>query len=123
MCACIAVPPPEAPATHKHVGQGRKAAPAGGPIGTISGGSITPISGGPIPTKSGVRNPADFYFIMMPRRLPRFASGLSVFDFLKRTTWMSGDQAALGRIGPAAVTLAEAEGLGAHARSVAMRLE
>jgi histidinol dehydrogenase len=56
-------------------------------------------------------------------RTARFASGLSVFDFLKRTTWMSGDAAALHRIGPAAVTLAEAEGLGAHARSVAMRLE
>ncbi len=55
-------------------------------------------------------------------RTARFASGLSVFDFLKRTTWISGDQAALRRIGPAAVTLAEAEGLGAHARSVAMRL-
>jgi histidinol dehydrogenase len=55
-------------------------------------------------------------------RTARFASGLSVFDFLKRTTWMSGDAAALRRIGPAAVTLAEAEGLGAHARSVAMRL-
>ena len=55
-------------------------------------------------------------------RTARFASGLSVFDFLKRTTWMSGDRAALQRIGPAAVTLAEAEGLGAHARSVAMRL-
>jgi histidinol dehydrogenase len=55
-------------------------------------------------------------------RTARFASGLSVFDFLKRTTWMSGDEAALRRIGPEAVTLAEAEGLGAHARSVAMRL-
>ncbi len=56
-------------------------------------------------------------------RTARFASGLSVYDFLKRTTWMAGDRAALGRIGPAAVTLAEAEGLGAHARSIAMRLE
>lgn len=55
-------------------------------------------------------------------RTARFASGLSVFDFLKRTTWISGDRAALRRIGPAAVVLAEAEGLGAHARSVAMRL-
>jgi histidinol dehydrogenase len=55
-------------------------------------------------------------------RTARFASGLSVFDFLKRTTWISGDQAALRQIGPAAVTLAEAEGLGAHALSVAMRL-
>jgi histidinol dehydrogenase len=56
-------------------------------------------------------------------RTARFASGLSVFDFLKRTTWMSGDRQALGKIGPAAVTLAEAEGLGAHARSVSLRLD
>jgi len=55
-------------------------------------------------------------------RTARFASGLSVFDFLKRTTFMAADEAALARIGPAAVTLAEAEGLQAHARSVAMRL-
>jgi histidinol dehydrogenase len=55
-------------------------------------------------------------------RSARFASGLSVYDFLKRTTWMSADAAALGRIGPSAVALAEAEGLQAHARSVAMRL-
>ncbi len=52
----------------------------------------------------------------------RFASGLSVFDFLKRTTWVQADAAALGRIGPAAVALAEAEGLQAHARSIALRL-
>jgi len=55
-------------------------------------------------------------------RTARFASGLSVFDFLKRTTWIAGDPAALARIGPAAVALAEAEGLQAHARSVALRL-
>ncbi len=55
-------------------------------------------------------------------RTARFASGLSVFDFLKRTTWVGVDQAGLGRIGPAAVALADAEGLGAHARSVALRL-
>jgi histidinol dehydrogenase len=55
-------------------------------------------------------------------RTARFASGLSVFDFLKRTTWVSADQAALDQIGPAAVALAEAEGLQAHARSVSMRL-
>ncbi len=55
-------------------------------------------------------------------RTARFASGLSVFDFLKRTTWMTADAAALARVGPAAVALAEAEGLGAHARSVALRL-
>ena len=55
-------------------------------------------------------------------RTARFASGLSVFDFLKRTTWIAGDDSALRRIGPAAVALAEAEGLQAHARSVAVRL-
>ena len=55
-------------------------------------------------------------------RTARFASGLSVFDFLKRTTWVSADQASLDRIGPAAVALAEAEGLQAHARSISIRL-
>jgi histidinol dehydrogenase len=55
-------------------------------------------------------------------RTARFASGLSVFDFLKRTTWVEADERALGEIGPAAVALAEAEGLQAHARSIAMRL-
>ncbi len=55
-------------------------------------------------------------------RTSRFASGLSVFDFIKRTTWVEADADALGRVGPAAVALAEAEGLQAHARSVALRL-
>src|SRR5690348_12766798 len=55
-------------------------------------------------------------------RTARFASGLSVFDFLKRTTWVSADAAALQRVGPAAIALAEAEGLDAHARSIALRL-
>ncbi len=55
-------------------------------------------------------------------RTARFASGLSVFDFLKRTTWVDADAKALAQVGPAAVALAEAEGLGAHARSVAVRL-
>ncbi len=55
-------------------------------------------------------------------RTARFASGLSVFDFLKRTTWVAADRAALEAVGPAAVALAEAEGLHAHARSIALRL-
>ena len=55
-------------------------------------------------------------------RTARFASGLSVYDFLKRTTWAAADRAALGRVGPAAVLLAEAEGLQAHAASIARRL-
>ena len=52
----------------------------------------------------------------------RFASGLSVLDFVKRTSIVRCDAAALNAIGPAAITLAEAEGLGAHALSVAIRL-
>ena len=60
--------------------------------------------------------------VLPTSRTARFASGLSVFDFLKRTTWVSADAAALAAIGPAAVALAEAEGLPAHARSVALRL-
>ena len=55
-------------------------------------------------------------------RTARFASGLSVFDFLKRTTWIAATPAGLSRIGPAAIALAEAEGLQAHARSIALRL-
>jgi histidinol dehydrogenase len=55
-------------------------------------------------------------------RTARFASGLSVFDFLKRTTWVAADQKALAQIGPAAIALAESEGLTAHARSIAIRL-
>jgi histidinol dehydrogenase len=55
-------------------------------------------------------------------RTARFASGLSVFDFLKRTTWVQADADGLAQVGPAGVTLAEAEGLQAHARSIALRL-
>ncbi len=55
-------------------------------------------------------------------RSSRFSSGLSVFDFLKRTTWIEAGEAGIRAIGPAAVALAEAEGLDAHARSVRMRL-
>lgn len=55
-------------------------------------------------------------------RRARFASGLSVADFMKRTTYLQCDRDGLAAIGPAAVALAEAEGLPAHARSVAIRL-
>ncbi|MBO9713370.1 histidinol dehydrogenase [Sphingomonas sp.] len=55
-------------------------------------------------------------------RRARFASGLSVLDFMKRTSFLSLDSASLAAIGPAAVALAEAEGLPAHAKSVAIRL-
>jgi len=55
-------------------------------------------------------------------RRARFSSGLSVLDFMKRTSFLQLDEAALRAIGPAALALAEAEGLPAHAQSVAARL-
>ncbi len=55
-------------------------------------------------------------------RRARFASGLSVLDFMKRTSFLQLDASSLAAIGPAAVALAEAEGLPAHAASVARRL-
>jgi histidinol dehydrogenase len=55
-------------------------------------------------------------------RRARFSSGLSVLDFMKRTSFIALDQASLNAIGPAAVALAEAEGLPAHAASVKVRL-
>ncbi len=60
--------------------------------------------------------------VLPTARTARFSSGLSVFDFLKRTTLVGCDERALRAIGPAAVTLARAEGLDAHALSVALRL-
>ncbi|WP_299359029.1 histidinol dehydrogenase [uncultured Paracoccus sp.] len=61
--------------------------------------------------------------VLPTARSARFSSGLSVMDFLKRTTLSRLNPAALAAIGPAAVTLASAEGLSAHARSVAVRLD
>ena len=55
-------------------------------------------------------------------RRARFSSGLSVLDFMKRTSFLALDRAALNAIGPAAVALANAEGLPAHANSVSNRL-
>ncbi len=55
-------------------------------------------------------------------RTARFASGLSTYDFLKRTTWIDANQHALQEIGPAAALLAQAEGLQAHQRSLTIRL-
>ena len=60
--------------------------------------------------------------VLPTNRTARFSSGLSVLDFLKRTSFVAADQVALARIGPAAITLAEAEGLTAHARSIKLRL-
>lgn len=56
-------------------------------------------------------------------RRARFASGLSVLDYMKRTSFLSLGPDSIAAIGPAAVALAEMEGLPAHARSVALRLK
>jgi histidinol dehydrogenase len=60
--------------------------------------------------------------VLPTARSARFSSGLGVLDFMKRTTLLGCDADSLRAIGPAAVALADAEGLGAHALSVALRL-
>jgi len=60
--------------------------------------------------------------VLPTARSARFSSGLGVPDFLKRTTLLACDADSLRAIGPAAVTLAHAEGLDAHALSIAIRL-
>jgi histidinol dehydrogenase len=60
--------------------------------------------------------------VLPTARSARFASGLGVLDFMKRTSMLQCGPAQLARLGPAAITLGEAEGLQAHARSVALRL-
>jgi histidinol dehydrogenase len=60
--------------------------------------------------------------VLPTARSARFSSGLGVLDFLKRTSILKCDAAALRALGPAAMALARAEGLEAHARSVAIRL-
>ncbi|MFC4292441.1 histidinol dehydrogenase [Sphingorhabdus arenilitoris] len=56
-------------------------------------------------------------------RRARFASGLSVLDFMKRTSFIALDEDSVRKIGPAAARLADAEGLPAHAASVRKRLK
>jgi histidinol dehydrogenase len=60
--------------------------------------------------------------VLPTARSARFASGLSVLDFMKRTSTLKLDPESLAALGPAAMVLAEAEGLDAHRRSVAIRL-
>ncbi len=60
--------------------------------------------------------------VLPTARSARFASGLGVLDFMKRTTRLSCTPEALRALGPAAIALGRAEGLEAHARSVAIRL-
>ncbi len=60
--------------------------------------------------------------VLPTSRSARFSSGLSVLDFMKRTSLLSLDANAMAVLGPPAMTLAKAEGLDAHARSIAARL-
>jgi histidinol dehydrogenase len=60
--------------------------------------------------------------VLPTSRTARFSSGLSVLDFLKRTSVLACDAEALSQLGPAALALAGAEGLAAHGRSIAIRL-
>jgi len=60
--------------------------------------------------------------VLPTERSARFSSGLGVLDFMKRTSLVGCDEAGLASIGPAAVTLARAEGLDGHARSISLRL-
>jgi len=60
--------------------------------------------------------------VLPTSRAARFSSGLSLYDFIKRTSIVKCDEAAFAILGPHTVALAEAEGLPAHARSAAIRL-
>ncbi|MBI3675606.1 MAG: histidinol dehydrogenase [Proteobacteria bacterium] len=60
--------------------------------------------------------------VLPTARTARFSSGLSVLDFQKRTTLLSCKPETLAKLGPDAIALAESEGLEAHARSIAARL-
>jgi histidinol dehydrogenase len=59
--------------------------------------------------------------VLPTARSARFSSGLNVLDFMKRTSILKCDATSLDALGPAAIALGEAEGLAAHARSVAIR--
>ena len=61
--------------------------------------------------------------VLPTSRTARFSSGLSVLDFMKRTTLLGLSAASIAAIGPDALILAESEGLDAHARSIAARLK
>jgi histidinol dehydrogenase len=60
--------------------------------------------------------------VLPTARSARFSSGLGVLDFMKRTSVLKCDAQSLAVLGPAAITLGEAESLEGHARSVALRL-
>ena len=60
--------------------------------------------------------------VLPTSRAARFSSGLSIYDFIKRTSIVKCDEASFAILGPPTVALADAEGLPAHARSAAIRL-
>lgn len=60
--------------------------------------------------------------VLPTARSARYASGLGVLDFMKRTSLLGCDPASLAELAPVAVALAETEGLDAHGRSVSIRL-
>ncbi len=60
--------------------------------------------------------------VLPTARSARFSSGLSVLEFVKRTSILKCNADNLRALGPAAMTLGESEGLSAHARSVSIRL-
>lgn len=60
--------------------------------------------------------------VLPTSRAARFSGGLGVADFLKRTSIVACTPESLAALGPAALALAEAEGLAAHGRSVSIRL-
>ncbi len=60
--------------------------------------------------------------VLPTSRAARFSSGLSIYDFLKRTSLIQCDAEAFTKLAGATVALAEAEGLPAHARSASIRL-
>lgn len=60
--------------------------------------------------------------VLPTSRAARYSSGLSLYDFLKRTSIVKCDAESFARLADATIVLAEAEGLPAHARSAAIRL-
>ncbi len=60
--------------------------------------------------------------VLPTARSARFSSGLGVLDYMKRTSILKCGPDQLRALGPAAIALGEAEGLSAHARSVAIRM-
>jgi histidinol dehydrogenase len=60
--------------------------------------------------------------VLPTARSARFSSGLGVLDFMKRTSILKLDEASLDKLASQAMTLARAEGLEAHRRSVEIRL-